>query len=169
VAAPDDETLVVGRLEATFDAALALDVGLGLHGHVGADEALEVGWRAERTLETGARHLEGVAAGNGVVTVKSVGDDQGGLADAVEVDAAGPVDGHAQGGAQLLDIDDLDIVGGEQGLDQFVDTVRDTQVGHLLSPFSKQKRGPKPTPIHPRNDEQKRGPVYAGVQTFLWR
>src|SRR5205807_8144181 len=65
-----DEPVFVGGLEGALDAAVALDVGMGLHGDVGAHEALEVGRRTERALEPRARHLERVAPGNRVVTVE---------------------------------------------------------------------------------------------------
>ena len=89
------------------------------------------------------------------MAVESVGDDEGGLADGVEVDATRAVDGDTEGATQLLDVDDLDAVGGQKGLDQLVHSLGDAQVAHPLSPFSKQKRGQQPTPTnHPRYDEQ---------------
>ena len=65
--------------------------------------------RAQRALEPGARHLEGVVPGDRVVLVEGPGERAGERGDRVDVDAAGLVDGDPQHAAGVLEVVEIEM------------------------------------------------------------
>ena len=126
----------------------------GLDGDLAAHRPGPVGRGAQRALEAGARHLEGVLAGDGVVLVEGPGDGPGGGGDLLHVGAARLVDGDAQHRTGLLEVEQLEVLGRHEGLDDGSDTLRDAHGQDLLSvswrvptgPVETKGVGRKPTP-----------------------
>src|SRR5205085_6721173 len=116
-----------------------------------ADEAPEVVGGAQGPLDAGAGDLEGVGAGHDVVAIRpgaveELGDNGGRLADGLDVDALGAIDGDAQLAALEDDVDHLEAVGGERGLDELSHACRHVRLSHPFTPSllvpGRQKRGP---------------------------
>ncbi len=96
---------VVGGIgDLAADTAVAVDAGHQLDGDGLADGAAVVRRRAQATLETGARDLEGVAARHRVVGIERARHQPGDLGQAVEIDPVVALDGHAQGAAVEFDV-----------------------------------------------------------------
>src|SRR5581483_4033147 len=121
VTSGDRDAAVVARLQHPAHAPVTFDVRARLHGDLGADGAREVRGRTQRTLEAGTRHLERVAAGDGIVLVERQRHQAGRLRDRVEVETfgrrRGPLDQHTELRAGVLDVVDLQGMPREQRLD----------------------------------------------------
>src|SRR5204863_9976665 len=82
-----------------------------------------------------AGHLERVATRDGVVAVERRRDDLRRAGHGLEVDAPAihAVDGDAKGCAGVLDVDDLEALLAEKGLDQSADALACRHLSHLPS------------------------------------
>ena len=117
-----------------------------------AHKAGKVARTAQRARHTRARHLERIARRDGVELLDHIADPFGVGRDVVERQALtlGTLDTHAHagglGGAHELDVDDVDIVLGSDGLERVDDRLLGLGLDHCgTSIHTKKKRGRNPT------------------------
>ena len=96
---------------------------------------------AQRALQTGAGDFKRVMAGQWVVMVELATDQPGGQRNGFEVDSAGAagggVDGDAQGATTELEVVQVELEVGNDGLDQGTDTLEIACIAHFRPPFDK--------------------------------
>jgi ribosomal protein L12E/L44/L45/RPP1/RPP2 len=120
----DPEALIVSLGKQALAPPVALDARAGLHRHRGTHVPTEMRGRPKGSLEAGAGYLQEVpSAGDGVVLVEGGTDAMGGPRQGIEVDPALPVDEDDNPIADVFNVEQLEAVFHEKGLDKDTDTV----------------------------------------------